>query len=74
MESKRLKKVKGKFVEELPNILWTYQITPQKATNEKPYALAVKFEIVIPLDIVLKTELNRPNTKPSLCYSVLPTN
>ena len=46
---KRLEKDKGKWIEELPNILWAYQIIPLKATNEMPYSLAFGFEAVIPL-------------------------
>ena len=41
--------------QELPNILWAYQTTPRKATNETPYSLAFGFEIVIPLEIGLPT-------------------
>ncbi|XP_057497351.1 uncharacterized protein LOC130782072 [Actinidia eriantha] len=52
---KRLEKAKGKWVEELPNILWAYRTTPRKATNEMPYALAFGFKTVIPLEISLPT-------------------
>ena len=31
---KRLDDVKGKWVEELPHVLWTYQTTPCKSTRE----------------------------------------
>ena len=41
---KKLKKVKGKWVKELLNVLWVYQTTPGKAMNEMPYALAFGFE------------------------------
>ena len=44
---KRLEKAKGKWVEELSNILWAYWTTPHKATNEMPYSLAFGFEAVI---------------------------
>ncbi|GFZ07043.1 hypothetical protein Acr_18g0012130 [Actinidia rufa] len=50
---KRLEKAKGKWVKELPNILWAYRTTPQKATNETPYSLAFGFEAVISLKVSL---------------------
>ena len=54
-DQEKLKKAKGKWVEELPNILWAYQTTPRKATNETPYTLAFGFEVVIPLEVGLPT-------------------
>ena len=51
--SKRLEKAKGKWVEELPNVLWAYQTTPQKAMNKMPYSLAFGFEVIIPLEVNL---------------------
>ena len=44
----------------MPNILWAYRTTPQKATNEAPYALIFGFEVVFPLEIGLPTI--RPET------------
>ena len=43
---KRLKKAKDKWVEEVSSVLWAYQTTPQKATNEMLYYLAFNFEII----------------------------
>ena len=51
----RLKKIEGKWVEKLPNILLAYRTTPQKATNEIPYSLAFDFKAVIPLEVGLPT-------------------
>ena len=50
---KRLEKPKGKWVEELPKVLWAYQTTPRKAMNETPYSLAFDFEVVFPLEVSL---------------------
>ena len=50
---KRLDKAQGKWVEELPNVLWAYQTTSQKAMKKKPYVLAFKFEAVIPFEVSL---------------------
>ncbi|GFS42015.1 hypothetical protein Acr_00g0077690 [Actinidia rufa] len=47
---KRLEKAKGKWVEELPNVLWAYRTTSLKATNKMPYSLAFSFETMIPLE------------------------
>ena len=52
---KRLKKIKDKWVKELLNVLWTYRITPQKATNETLYALAFEFKVIILLEVSLST-------------------
>ena len=52
---KRLEKVKGKWVEELSNILWANRTTPQKITNETPYSLAFRFKEIIPLEVGLPT-------------------
>ncbi|XP_057482051.1 uncharacterized protein LOC130768985 [Actinidia eriantha] len=52
---KRLEKAKGKWVDELANVLWAYRTTLRKATNETPYSLAFGFEAVIPLEVGLPT-------------------
>uniref|UniRef100_A0A2N9FFW9 Integrase catalytic domain-containing protein n=1 Tax=Fagus sylvatica TaxID=28930 RepID=A0A2N9FFW9_FAGSY len=52
---KKLEKAKGKWVEELPSILWTHRTTVRKATGETPFALAYGVEAVIPLEIGILT-------------------
>ena len=52
---KKLLKSKGKWVQELPSILWAYQTTPRKATNKMAYYLTFDFEVVIPLKVGLPT-------------------
>ena len=52
---KRLEDVKRRWVEELPNVLWTFRTTPQRSTGETPYLLAYGSEVVIPLEIGLPT-------------------
>ena len=62
---KRLENAKGRWVEELPSVLWTYRTTPRRSTGETPFALAYGMEAVIPLEIglpTLKTELVESNT------------
>ena len=47
---KRLDDAKGKWVEELPHILWTYRTTPRKSTGETPFSKTYGAEAVIPLE------------------------
>uniref|UniRef100_A0A2N9HA42 Integrase catalytic domain-containing protein n=1 Tax=Fagus sylvatica TaxID=28930 RepID=A0A2N9HA42_FAGSY len=52
---KRLEDAKGRWVEELPNVLWTFRTTPRRSTGETPFSLAYGSEAVIPLEIDLPT-------------------
>jgi hypothetical protein len=52
---KRLEDAKGRWVEELPNVLWTFKTTPRRSTGETPFSLAYGSEAVIPLEIGLPT-------------------
>ena len=47
---KRLDDAKGKWVEELPHILWTYKTTPRRSTGETPFSMTYGAEAVIPLE------------------------
>ena len=47
---KRLDDAKGRWVEELPHILWTYRTTPRKSTGETPFSMTYGAEAVIPLE------------------------
>ena len=47
---KRLDDVKGRWVEELPHILWTYRTTLWKSTGETPFSMTYGAEAVIPLE------------------------
>ena len=47
---KRLDDVKGKWVEELPHVLWTYRTTPRKSIEEAPFSITYRAEAVIPLE------------------------
>ena len=46
---KRLDDAKGKWVEELPHVLWTYRTTPRRSTGETSFSLNYGAEAVIPL-------------------------
>ncbi|RVW58468.1 Transposon Ty3-I Gag-Pol polyprotein [Vitis vinifera] len=45
---KRLEQAKGKWVEELPGVLWAYRTTPGRPTGNTPFALAYGMDAVIP--------------------------
>ena len=47
---KRLDEAKGKWVEELPHVLWTYRTMPQRSTGETPFSMTYGAEAVIPLE------------------------
>ena len=47
---KRLDDAKGKWVEELSHILWTYQTMPRRSTGETPFSMTYGAEAVIPLE------------------------
>ena len=47
---KRLDDAKGKWVEKLSHILWTYQTTPRRSTGETPFSMTYGAEAVIPLE------------------------
>ena len=48
---KRLDDAKGKWVEELPHVLWTYRTTPRRSTKETPFSMTYGAEVVILLEI-----------------------
>jgi hypothetical protein len=52
---KRLEEAKGRWVEELPTILWTFRTTPQSSTGQTPFSLTYGVEAVIPLEVGLPT-------------------
>ena len=47
---KRLDDVKGKWIEELPHVLWTYRTMPRKSTGETSFSMTYRAEAVIPLE------------------------
>ena len=47
---KRLDDAKGKWVEELPHVLWTYQTMPRRSIGETPFSITYGAETVIPLE------------------------
>ena len=47
---KRLDDVKGRWVEELPHVLWTYRTTPGRSTGETPFSMTYGAQAIIPLE------------------------
>ena len=66
---KRLNSAKGKWVEELPGVLWAYWTTTRKPTGISPFALTYWMEAAIPIEIglpTIRTATSEPeNEKPS---------
>ena len=44
---KRLDDAKGRWVDELPHVLWTYHTTPRRSTGETPFSMTYRAEVVI---------------------------
>ena len=47
---KRLDNAKGKWVEELSHVLWTYRTMPHRSTGEMPFSMTYGANAVIPLE------------------------
>ena len=52
---KRLDDAKGKWVDELTHVLWTYHTTPQGSTGETPFSMTYGVKVVIPLKLGFPT-------------------
>ena len=52
---KRLDDAKGRWVEELSHVLWTYRTTPRRSTGETPFSMTYGAEAVIPLEMSFPT-------------------
>ena len=66
---KRLDKAKGRWVEELPHILWTYRTTPHRSTRETPFSMTYGVEAMIPLETrfpTLRTSSFTPSSNDDL--------
>ena len=66
---KRLDDVKGKWVEELSHVLWTYRTTPHRSIRETPFSMSYGAEAVIPLEIgfpTLRTNSFTPSSNDGL--------
>ena len=64
---KRLDDAKGRWVEELPHILWTYRTTPCRSTEETLFSMIYGVEAVIPLETGFSTVRTNAFTS-NKCY------
>ena len=53
---KRLDDANGRWVEELPHVLWTYRTMPRRYTRETPFSMTYEANAVIPLEINFPTQ------------------
>ena len=61
---KMLDDAKGRWVEKLSHVLWTYRTTPHKSTGETPFSMTYKAEAIIPLEtgfLTLRTRSFNPS-------------
>ena len=66
---KRLDEAKGRWVEELPHVLWTYRTTPHRSTRETPFLINYGSKAVLPLEArfpTLRTSLFTPDSNDQL--------
>lgn len=71
---KRLDKAKGRWVDELPHVLWTYPTTPWRSTGETPFSMTYGFKAIIPLEMgfpMLMTSQFDPNENDQLLQDSL---
>ena len=59
---KRLDDAKGKWVEELPHVLWMYRTTPHRSIGETPFSMIYGAEAIIPLETGFPTLRTSPFT------------
>ena len=52
---KRLDSAKGKWVGELPGVLWAYRTTARRSTGISPFAITYGMEAIIPIEIGMPT-------------------
>ena len=67
--NKRLDEAKGRWVEELPHVLWIYRTTFHRSTRETPFSMTYGSEVVVPLEIgfpTLRTSLFTPDNNDRL--------
>lgn len=66
---KGLDETKGRWVDELPYVLWTHRTTPRRSTRETPFSMTYSSEATIPLEtgfLTMRTSLFNPNKNDQL--------
>lgn len=60
--TKRIQKAKDKWVEELPDVLWTYRMTKRVPNGKTPFSLVYGAEAIILVEVYMPTLRTRdPN-------------
>ncbi|KAJ9560504.1 hypothetical protein OSB04_005664 [Centaurea solstitialis] len=69
---KRLKAAKGRWVEELPSVLWANRTTPRTSTEQTPFSLVYGCEAVLPIESQVHVARHRTIEQKSidLCYDI----
>ncbi|KAJ9545671.1 hypothetical protein OSB04_025378, partial [Centaurea solstitialis] len=69
---KRLKAAKGRWVEELPSVLWANRTTPRTSTGQTPFSLVYGCEAVLPIESQVPVARHRTIEQNSidLCYDI----
>lgn len=52
---KRIQDMPDCWTDELPNVLWSYRTTPRSSTGETPFSLAYRVEVVLPVEVSLRS-------------------
>lgn len=52
---KRIEDIPRSWVDELPNVLWSYRTTPRSTTGESPFRMAYGIEAVSPAEVSLSS-------------------
>ena len=74
LKKKRLDDVKGKWVDELSHMLWTYCTMSRRLTGETPFSMTYGSEAVIPLEVgflTLRTDKFSREEKDQLLFTSL---
>ncbi|KAJ9547133.1 hypothetical protein OSB04_019676 [Centaurea solstitialis] len=69
---KRLKAAKGRWVEELPSVLWANRTTPRTSTGQTAFSLVYGCEAVLPIESQVPVARHRTIEQNSidLCYDI----
>ena len=47
----KLENLKGMWVDDLPQVLWTYRTTARSTSRETPFSLAYDYEAMVPVKL-----------------------
>ena len=47
----KLEDMKGRWANELPEVLWAYRTTARSTTGETPFSLAYEYKAMVPIEI-----------------------